>query len=217
MNVAILSAIYGGYDTPALPAAQDLPGHDVGYLMVSDRDCSPWPTVAEPRLMHPRLAAKYPKARPSDYTGADVTIWIDGNIRVTSTTFAAWCLAGLGEDVLALTPHHCADTMAAEVQLAEQASKYDGLPLRQQAARYLEHGFPDGWGNWWSGLIVRRNSCPEFGDAWLREMWHWGCEDQVSLPYVLWQAGLKPLNLPRGGRAHFEFAQHGAEPRWGQL
>lgn len=215
MDVAILSSIYGGYDTPVLPVAQDTP-HQVGYLMVSDRVSSSWPTVVEPRpLLHPRMAAKMAKARPFDYTSADVVIWIDGNMRVTSPGFVEWCLAGLGDDVLALTPHHATSMMTGELQLAEAAPKYAGQPLRAQASHYMAAGFPDGWGNWWGGLIVRRQGCPEFGDAWLREMWRWGCEDQISLPWVFWQAGLKPRDLPRGGMEHYHFARHNAEPQWG--
>lgn len=216
MKITILSAVYGGYDTPPAPPAQDAPGHEVDWLMVSDRDCPGWPTVIEPRpLMHPRLAAKYPKARPGDYTGAEVTIWADGNIRVRSAGFASWCLHHLGDNHLAMTPHTSAATMAREVELAEGNGKYPGQPLREQAAYYAGRGFPDGWGNWWTGLIVRHEDCPQFGDAWLREMFRWGCEDQISLPWWLWQQGLKPAGLPHGWPEFFSWEAHNAEPQWG--
>jgi hypothetical protein len=216
MRVAVVSSVYGNYDRPAPPPEQD---HDAEWIMVSDRehDCPPWKVIVEPRpLVHPRLAAKVAKARPDLYADADVWIWIDANMRISCTDFVSWCLAGLGSASLALTPHQWAATMSAELGLAAPLDKYAGVPMAEQVAHYRERGFPDDWGNWWTGLMVRTPGCRNFGDAWLAEMLRWGYEDQLSLPWVLRQQGLRPRSLVPGWPERFGWSQHNAEAAWGQ-
>lgn len=216
MNVAVVSAVYGGFDDPSPPPPQSCGAE---WVMVSDRDwnCPPWRVVTEPRpLVHPRLAAKVPKARPDLYApDADVCIWVDANMRISDPGFVSWCVASLGGADLALTPHPQAGTLAGEAALAAPLAKYAGLPMAAQVRHYLDQGFPDGCGHWWAGLIVRRRTCPDFGSAWLAEMLRWGYEDQISLPYVLWQAGICPAGLPPGwAQGRFGWAAHGPEPQF---
>ena len=214
MKIAVLSALYGSYDNPAPPPPQDT---EAEWIMVSDRDydCPPWRTVVEPRLLaQPRLAAKVPKARPDLYADADVYIWIDANMRICAPDFVAWCVDVLGDAALGLTPQPQAATMAGELALAYPQPRYARLPLPAQVDHYLAQGFPDGWGNWWTGLIIRRATCPEFGDSWLREMLRWSHQDQIALPYVLHQMGLQPKNIPQGWFGRFGWSEHHGEPEW---
>ena len=211
MRVAVISSVYGGYDEIAPPPPQD---HAAEWVLVSDRDydCPPWRVVTEPRpACHPRLAAKYAKARPFDYADADVAIWADGNMRLAAGDFVSWCLERLGAAGLAMTPHPMETTIAGEAGLARPLAKYAGQPLDEQVAHYAARGFPDGRaGHWWTGLIVRRRTCPDFGDAWLREMLRFGYEDQISLPYVFWRAGITPREMPLD-TARYGWAPHNAE------
>lgn len=216
MKIAVVSAAYASYDDPSPPPPQHC-GAEVEWVMVSDRDCDcpPWRSVTEPRLLaQPRLAAKVPKARPDLYADADVYIWIDANMRICSAGFIGWCVAVLGDGELGLTPQPQASTMAGELALAYPQPRYAKLPLPAQVEHYLAAGFPDGWGNWWTGLMIRRATCPQFGDAWLTEMLRWSHQDQISLPFVLHQMGLKPRDIPQGWFAQFGWAAHKPEPGW---
>ena len=88
--------------------------------------------------------------------------------------------------------------------------KDQGLPVHEQAAHYIKAGHPENYGVWWTGLIVRRHGCPDFGTPWLAEMTRWTYEDQISQPYVLGQAGLRPADIPIewGSYQRFQLREH---------
>ena len=211
-SVAVVSSVYGGFDVPHAPPEQDIPCE---WVMVTDTTGwpSPWREVVEPRpQMCPRLAAKVAKCWLERYSDADVLIWIDGNVQIHDAGFASWCLSCLGGAPLAQFDSSPVRTgIREEAAVAAGMAKYAGQPVWQQAEAYIADGHPDNWGNWWSGLIVRRRDCPDFGTGWLAEMTRWGCECQISEPYVLRQTGLRPAGLPREdfGR-HFSIRGHQA-------
>lgn len=207
-KVAVISSIYGDFDTMIPPADQDMPCE---WIMITDRrqECPPWRVTVEPRPhLRPSFAGKVARARPDLYSDADILIWADGNLRIHSSGFVSWCVAQLGEAPLAAK-----DTRAERAGMRDEANvaaamwKYEGQPVKQQAEHYIAEGFPDDWGRWWTGLIVRTRDCPNFGDAWLTEMARWSCECQISLPYVLWKYGLWPAPMPVTGE-HFTIRPH---------
>jgi Protein of unknown function (DUF616) len=214
-RIAWVSSVYGGYDVPAAPAPQDA---EAEYVLVTDRpcECPPWRVVVEPRpQLHPRLACKIAKSRPDLFADADVYIWTDANVRVADPGFIAWCLDGLGDADMAVSRHPDCATISADMELSLTQPRYSSLPMRQQVASYAAEGFPESYGSWWTGMMIRRRRAvtPEFGDAWLREQARWTNQDQISLPYVLWKAGIVPADLPPGWlQGRFGFSQHGPEP-----
>lgn len=198
-SVAVVSSLYGNIDQPMSPAWQDLPAD---WILVSDRqhDCWPWKVCVEPRpQLHPRLAAKVAKCRPDRYSNADVLIWLDASIKPLGADFLNWCLTGLGSGDLAQIPHPNRQALTPEAALSATLEKYAGLPVREQVNHYLLDGFID-IGLWATGLIVYRNGpwLQRFGDAWLAEQVRWTYQDQLSEPYVLWQQGIRPVDLPGG-------------------
>lgn len=212
MTIAVLTSIYGGYDVPAPPTPQDI---DCEWLLVTDRqvDCWPWKPVVEPRpQLHPRLAAKVAKCRPDLYTDADVTIWVDGHLRITSPSFVSWAIRSLDYGQIAQLPHPHRRSVVEEARVSEQLPKYRGLPVAQQIINYLEQGYPDGWGLWATGLIVRHTvgATVVFGDAWLAEQVRWTYQDQLSEAPILWRHGLRPVDLdgPLLGHPMFDLAHH---------
>jgi Protein of unknown function (DUF616) len=214
MRIAVISSVYGGYDQPAPHAPQDA---DAEYVLVSDRayDCPPWRTVAEPRpQLHPRLAAKFAKCRPDLYADADVYVWCDANVRVLDPGFLRWCLACAGDADIAVSRHPDAPRVSDDMAIAMSQARFSSLPMREQVAHYGKEGFREDFGNWWTGLMVRRGRAaePGFGDAWLSEMVRWTNHDQISLPYVLWRHGIRPADMPPGwAEGRFTFSAHGPE------
>jgi hypothetical protein len=216
-KVAVVSSIYGGYDAPAPHTPQDVLA-DVEYVLVSDReyDCPPWRTVVEPRpQLHPRLGAKFAKCRPDAYADADVYIWCDANVRVYDQRFISWCLGGLGDAQIAIPRHPDFPTISGDMGEAMTQARYSSLPMAQQIAHYTSAGFDETFGNWWTGVVVRRAgraTRAAFGDAWLSEMIRWTYHDQLSLPYVLWRYHMRPADLPPGWLLGlFGFSAHGPE------
>lgn len=212
MKVAVISSVYGSYDAPQPHAVQTI---EAEYVLVADRDydCPPWRVVVEPRpQLHPRLGAKFAKCRPDAYADADTYIWCDANVRVYDHRFISWCLGGLGDAHIAIPRHPDFPTISGDMGEAMTQPRYSSLPMREQVAHYAAQGFDESFGNWWTGVVVRRGPALEFGDAWLAEMIRWTNHDQISLPYVLWKHGLRPADLPPGWvLGLFGFSAHGPE------
>jgi hypothetical protein len=216
-SVAVITSIYGGYDRLVSPEPQDL---DCEWVVVTDRMPAmegrhpwPWLVVCEPRPhLDPRLAAKVAKCRPDWYTSAEVTIWVDGHLRITDPGFVRWAVDSLAGRDLAQLPHPQRTSLLAEAALSAELPKYRTLPVADQAAHYLEGGYPDGWGLWATGLIVRRTTpqLQAFGDGWLAEQVRWTVQDQLSEAPVLWRLGIRPVDLdgPLVGHQRFDLARH---------
>ena len=207
VRVGVVSGVFAGgpggrFDTPrpfpAQRAVSPLDGWDltVDAVMVTDTDVEfdGWRVVREQRgWMDPRMAAKVPRARPDLYApGCDYLIWLDGNVQVKSDRFVAYVVgrmvsAGAG---FAAYRHPYNDTYRQEAELAWTLDKYAGHPVREQASWYEAAGCPADTGMWWSGLfgVEAGGWQRRLGDVWLREMFRWGAECQVSLPYAMWEA-----------------------------
>jgi len=198
-TVAVISSIYGGYDHfPEVPL-QDIPAE---WVMVTGQPAGcppPWTVVYEPRPhLGPSFASKVARARPDLYSDADVLIWMDGNVVIRDSTFITWCLDLLSDaDLAAIDTTQRRAGILEEAQIASRIPRYAGQPVIAQAEHYLAEGFPD-TARWWTGVMVRRRGCPDFGSPWLAEMARWGCECQISLPYILWKMGIKPAGTQEG-------------------
>lgn len=198
MSVTVITSLYGDYDIPLAPPPQTVVAD---YLMVTDREheVDGWKQITEPRThMHPRMAAKVAKCRPDLYTDAEFTVWVDASFWIKQSGFIAWCLDHLGSGDIAQIVHPERVSIVDEADVSEHMGKYAGHTVLRQAHHYVESGFPDPWGLWATGLIVRRNTArlAVFGDAWLREQQRWTYQDQVSEPFVLWDHGLTVSELP---------------------
>ncbi len=214
-TVCIVSSVYGGYDSPVEIVEQDHP-HDA--VLVSDLEyvVDGWRTVVEPREhMHPRMAAKIAKCRPDLYTDAKVTIWIDASIRILRPDFVSWCVAQIGVNPIAQIKHPERDRITDEADVSAHMAKYQGQNVREQAAYYVKHGFPEGWGMWATGLIVRRTSrlTVAFGADWLFEQTRWTYQDQVSEAPLLEGRNMRPVDLDTElwSSPYFTVRPHGSD------
>jgi hypothetical protein len=198
VTVAVITSVYGAYDPVVRPPDQTV---DVEWICVTDKPDQipePWRVVYEPRPhLHPRMAAKYARCRPDLYTPARQTVWVDAAARLYRPDSIERLVEAVGDDPIGMFVHPVRNNLEAEVTESETMQKYAGQPMRQQVAAYRLAGLP-GTGLWATGCIVRNASAlvRDLGDRWLSEMWRWGWQDQLSLPFVLWEAGVNPLHLP---------------------
>lgn len=210
-RVAIISSVYGGYDTPEHVAQTT----DVDHIMVTDGQTpvpDGWRTVIEQRPhMHPRLAAKHAKCLPFEYTDAEITIWVDASFTL-APAFAAWASAQLGAADIAQIVHPNRDSIIDEAEVSAGMTKYSAQPVREQASHYVTGGHPADWGLWATGLIVRRNTVANrtLGLRWLAEQIRWTYQDQISQPVVLRQVGIRPTPIdgPLRGSRYFGMKLH---------
>lgn len=197
-DVAIVSAVYDAYDTVKPVLAQA--GVEVDWVLVTDRepaDARGWRVVVEPRPdVLPVRAAKAPKFEPWKYTDAPASIWIDASFRVVSPDFATSAMEYATP--IAQFVHPWRSCLYDEaIEIAALGMDPEGAAA-WQTKRYREAGHPTGWGLWASGVIARRHTAAvkRMGAAWAREVESGSARDQVSQPYVLRQAKLKPVALP---------------------
>jgi hypothetical protein len=199
LSVAVVSAVYGGYDVPA--AAPD--GFDDAVLVTDQpMDVPGWRVVVWPQPgRHPRLAAKVAKFRPDWFTACDASVWIDGNMHTTGPGLRAAVEQHLADDDLVLWRHpENRDCLLDEARYCHQWPKYVDWPVLAQAEHYIAVGMPRHWGLYCCNLIARRHNwrTAELGLAWLAENESWSIQDQVSLPYLLWERNWQPATWQVG-------------------
>lgn len=209
-SVSLVTAVYGAYDE----VKKAPPGFDA-CILVTDQKLRPlrtkvkgWQVVELPMPhLHPRVAAKVPKCRPDWFTDTDASVWIDGSFRVNDARFAHLARTMLADHELVVCEHPESvpgPTWTARNCLYEEATfsasrpKYVDQPVVEQAEDYVSRGMPKGWGLWALGIIGRQHTQVnrELGLEWLLEIERWTVQDQVSLPFLLWQRGLRPAVWP---------------------
>jgi len=197
-DVAILTAIFDGYDTLKPTLAQA--GVEVDWVLVTDADPADtmgWRLVHEPRPdVLPVRAAKSAKFEPWRYTDAPASIWVDASFRVVSPDFATAAMEYATP--IAQFVHPWRSCLYDEaIEIAALGKDPDGVAA-WQTRRYREAAHPTGWGLWASGVIARKHTAAvrRMGAAWAREVEQGSARDQVSQPFVLRQAKLKPTALP---------------------
>lgn len=211
MRVAVVSAIFGGYDEPCF-VEQSV---SCSYVMVTDDLLSPprgWEHRQVRSHVHPRLAGKFPKCRPWEYADADLFVWLDGSI-LPQPGLVERMITDLGDGDVAFHPHPDRTSITAEARKSSELHKYpEWMDVRGQVRSYVDAGHPDDWGLWAAGLFIWRDSfrVRQMGQLWLDEILRWGHQDQLPLPVVLRRCELdvRPLSGGLRGNSLFRIRQH---------
>lgn len=208
----IVTGIFGDIDVPKDPWRQD---HDVRWVFVTDREDWTPPHYDQviyepPDGRHPRLQAKDPKLEPWRYAPDDDTwIWIDGSMQVISNTFVREAVAAAEGAKIAQWAHPDRVCIYPEAELSATLPKYADTPVLEQAEYYADCGHPKDWGLWATGLIVYNEPVPQLSQLWSTQMTMWGYQDQISEPFVLRIAGMRPRDLPYDLRSNPWICLHG--------
>jgi hypothetical protein len=215
MTLALVTSIYGDYDTLTDPPEQE---GVTDYVAIVDRhhaNVNRWRQVIQPRHhMHPRLAAKVAKCRPDWFTDCSRTVWIDGGARLLHHGAAQWAA---DHGPFAQFVHPQRDDVTDEAEVSAGMAKYANQRVLEQAAHYKAEGLPDHFGLWATGMIVRDNTFTSpgrlMGDAWLVEQIRWTYQDQLSWPFLLWRSAFRPVALDGNlwGNPHISFTGHSSE------
>lgn len=197
--ITVISAIYGGYDTPK-PISQG--AHR--WLMVTDSQDTAeaaervgWEPLIVASNHPPRLAAQLPKTQPHLFCEEGKSVWADGGLTLAEGT-VTWAVNHLDrQDWLAMFTHPNRDCVYTEAEFSATRPKYDADTLTAQADAYRREGHPQRWGLWCGTFFAVRHTTrqAEFGAAWLTEIAKWQTNDQVSLPVVLRRMGHRPVEF----------------------
>lgn len=192
MRTALVTAIFGGYDWPK-PLPLDH-GFDQALLYTDDvligQAASEygWHPVVEtgPVASSPMLRAKFWKTHPFFAAPrADVSVWLDASMRITADNMAGRCVAALGDDDVAMTPHPSRTCIYDEAVVTASLARYGDCDPMGQVAEY-RGAHPANWGLFASGASVRRHNdrVARWGDWWWMENLRRTYQDQLSLPFV---------------------------------
>lgn len=190
MGLAIITGIFGGFDfLRSLPASH---GFDEAICVTDDPSLQAdgWTVVVAPKSEHPRLAAKRPKMVPWMYTDCSHSVWIDGAFEVRDGKFSQFVREHLTRHDLVVWQHpENRNCLYQEADYCQDWPKYNRDPIRQQTAAYRAAGMPEHFGLYAAGTVGMRHTAnvKKFGWAWLDECNRWSIQDQISLPFLLWQ------------------------------
>lgn len=194
MRVALITGCYGAYD-PVRPLPE-WHGFDDAVCVTDDASTvgDGWRVHVEPREEHPRLAAKRPKMLPWLFTDCDAAVWLDASFEISHRDFSKWARQHVARDSFVIWRHP-----EGRIDFADEAAvcwdwpKYSEYDMKGQVKEYLSKGMPRGWGLFACGTIGWRFE-PEvkrLGSRWYDENVKWSVQDQVSLPYLLWDSGMR--------------------------
>lgn len=207
MKLAVVTANMGEYDRTDQPHKLS---SDIDYFYFTDGEDAPkgWihQSLPEQRGLHPRTAAKLPKCWPQglavlqDY---DRVVWVDAGMTILDAQTPRAVCSHLKEcKGLAVSPHFDGrNDIVGEAEI--RPPHYADQPLDEQVADYQAMGFPDDVGLYETGVLawdMHDYDAERVGMCWYIQNVIWSYQDQVSLPYVLWQEKFTPSVFPRSFR-----------------
>lgn len=155
------------------------------------------PAVVTPMLAHkywkthPTRVAEFVAAKMGPRIEADVSIWIDGNMRIEmpGLEWVARNLEALGDDDWSLMTHPWRSCVYDEQTYTAAVcwGRYSVEAMTRQIAAIEAAGHPRGWGLFASGHMVRRHTetVREICEDWWDDNVRWSHQDQLSLPFLI--------------------------------
>jgi hypothetical protein len=228
MKIVVYTAIFGEIDVlwPPSPLAMDgseyvcltdKPRRERGYW--SQHLTEEWPTIEKESVRYSavkplwdvrvvrkkfrssrKMARWYKALAHQHFPDADITIWLDGNVRLlipASQAIKKW----LGDADFATFNHQDRNCLYREAEFCAGKGKGNKAKLAAQRKAYHQAGMPSHWGLPETKCVIRRNTAKmkELNMAWWEQLSQHSIRDQVSLPYVCWKLGIRWKVIP--GRA----------------
>lgn len=122
------------------------------------------------------------------------TVYIDANMMVKRGI--ARFLQGFKGGIL-ITKHPLRNCVYDEAEACIKLGKAPEKDIKKQIARYRKMKFPDNYGMWSTGFLVRENrkDINEFCEAWNKELQSQTHRDQLSIGYALRKCNIKPQEI----------------------
>jgi len=184
-TLTIYTAICGSYDTER---------SDVLCFTEKDFD----------KFKLPVMNAKIFKVLSHKFIDADISIWIDGNMRL-KVSKEELVEKFLGDNDMAVFKHARTKHVYDEARELRRMLKDQTEIIDEQMEKYKAEGF-DGGMLCDCSMLIRRRTEPvaRFNEQWWAEISRYSYRDQLSFPYVLWKTGLKVniINNPPEPKVH---------------
>jgi hypothetical protein len=157
----------------------------------------------------------------------DVSIYIDGNVRVIGDLGPLIRDFASSGASIGLFKHPRRNDIFEEAEACRSLGKIktdaDLDRLQKQISNYRREGIPKGHGLTENAVIFRRSQNGDLSKAmelWWQQISQFTHRDQISLPYVLWKTGIKSLIWNWSYRDHntfFSLYPHRQKGKWDNL
>lgn len=143
---------------------------------------------------------------------ADISIWVDANVRLLLPPAKA-ALGWLGRRDLVVFKHPVRGCLFEEAEACVRLEKGSKDLVVAQLRAYRQAKMPRHWGLASTRCVVRRHTpkVAKLNEAWWKEIQRHSLRDQISLPFVCWREGFQWEMIPKGIRRNndFWFIRHG--------
>lgn len=182
MKKAIITAIFGNYDTLKTPSVMTK-GWD--YICLTDRNLvsDKWQVVSAPaRFNDPSKNARYYKIMP--LLDRDIIIWVDGSIQINCDLDNF--VSKYYKDDITIMDHPHRGCVYEEAQACIDREKDDPDIIKKQIEKYRKENYPENNGMIASGIFIRNNKqrVKELLYDWSEQVTNYSKRDQISFNYV---------------------------------
>ncbi len=201
-KIVVYTCILGGYDQLKEPL---LEFDNIEYICFTDdvpgirkEDQTKWVISQIPESISGKydntLSNRYIKMHPKElFPDADYAVYVDGNIGIQSFPGVYLIRTDVRTGV-AIFSHSQRQCAYAEAQVCISRRKGKHEAIEHQMERYEKAGFPRNYGLYECTIIasdLQNTLSMEIMDKWWKEFLHSkSFRDQLSLPYVMWKAGM---------------------------
>lgn len=151
------------------------------------------------KFTDPRRNSRIHKILIHKYSDADITIWIDGKIRLLRDP--QWYVDNYLQDYdMAIYSHITRDCLYDEAMICAKLKLDDPELIIEQAKYYEDHEWAKHKGLCEGGVIVRRNNerTQAFNEAWWADYCRFSRRDQISLMPAMEKSGVLVNMMPIG-------------------
>jgi hypothetical protein len=194
-SIAVYTALFGGYDR----LLEQPPFDGVDFICFTDdaaTESRTWAIRPLPAAAEPRRAARAVKTSPHLHLpDHEWAIWVDARLSIRSDAFVDRLLAAAEPTGFAAMAHHQRRDVYEEAAHVYRMGFDTSPALLAQVARYRAGGLPEGSGLYSTMAVARRSHDPavrHLDERWREEIEAGSVRDQVALPFVVWETGLRP-------------------------
>ena len=185
MKISVLTSIVGNRDR----LREDYVRGSAKWIAYTDQPSDFW-EVRKPydKFIDPVRNAKIHKVLSHIYDdGADVSVWLDGNIGL-NVPISQLVDEFLGDGDMWLMSHFSRKCLYDEAE--ERLTLEVDRDIHEQIHRYEREGMPRGYGLYECNVIIRMNTrlVRQVNETWWAEVCSGSRRDQLSFTYALWKS-----------------------------
>lgn len=211
MKKVIFSIITGDIDSLKEPVKAQ---SDWQYVLFTDNPelkSSVWDIVLIPKG-EAKKTSRFYKIK-NHFPEYDLSLYLDATFAIKKPLdpFALSKTRGIW-----LNKHPQRECTYEEADIVIEKGLDDAGLVQTQVDRYRSEYFPEQWGLWRCGIMVRNpkdDNITELCDTWWDEVDKGTYRDQVSFPYACWKLGIQPNTILHGiTNIYFKQSLHKPNP-----